>query len=207
MAQPGAIYRAVGGALITPFGDNGIVFKVRRGTGTIAATKTIDVSGPSDLGNPTFTDGNAAYSVSLVGEYVEGDANKTGVSYTASTKTLSKTDAFKYANVGQWVYISGGTGSTPGWYQIATKADDNTVTLVESPGASNQTNYTINGFNITSTPSKGPCTVQFGNGETWTGTLLVTSRRLIVDWDNPEAIGMFVSGVFTGPVTKTTGAV
>lgn len=208
MAQPGAIHQAVGGSLVTPFGDNGIVVTIKRGIGVVTPTEVLNVSGPADGGDPVFTSGNNVFSVQLIGESREGTANVTAVTYTHATKTLSKADAFKFVNVGQYIYVSGGTNATAGWYKIATNADDNTVTLETAPGTGNQTDFTLNGLNtVAGPPNKGPCTIQFGNGETWTGTILMTQRRIISDWDNPQTIGLFISGTFTGSKTITTSAV
>lgn len=207
MVQPGAIYKAVGGALVTPYGESGVVFRVKRGQGSKTPTKTSDVSGPADLGNPVYSVGNYRYSATLIGELVEGTADLTGVTYTNATKTLSKTDAFSDVAVGQYLYVSGGTGATAGWYKIATNADDNTVTLETAPGTGDQVDFTLNGVNNTNVPFTAPCVLPFGNGEVWSGTVLIQSISSIADWENPDRIGMVLGVLFTGAVTVTTGAV
>jgi hypothetical protein len=57
--------------------------------------------------------------------------------YVASTKNLSRTGAFAgYVWVaGDRVYISGGAGLTVGWYEIASKLNDDEIILVEDAGA------------------------------------------------------------------------
>lgn len=207
MSQTGAPYQGVGGTLITPYGDNGIVCLIKKSVGQKSPTTTMDVSGPSDLGSPAFTVGNYRYSATFIGELVEGTANLTGVTYTHATKTLSKTDAFKYVAVGQYLYVSGGTNATAGWYEIATNADDNTVTLATAPGTGDQSDFTLNGINTTAAPESGPCTIPFGNGERWSGTALIQGINPISDWKNPDGVGVVVSLLFTGAVTITTGLV
>ena len=64
---------------------------------------------------------------------------------TTSGTTLTKTAAF--ANYtwyeGDEIYLTGGTGVTPGLYEIASRTDDDNVELTESPGnASDATSST-----------------------------------------------------------------
>lgn len=75
----------------------------------------IDPVDGSDFDGTTFTDGV----------------------YTALTKTLVKTGAFVNVQVGERIYLFTDTSGniTAGVYTIATKADNDTITLVEQAGA------------------------------------------------------------------------
>jgi hypothetical protein len=63
--------------------------------------------------------------------------------WTAATSTLSKTGKFAGASVGDEIRVTGGTGVTPGYYEIATVVDDNSVTLTTSMGASDATDVEL----------------------------------------------------------------
>lgn len=71
--------------------------------------------------------------------------NISGGSYTSSTKTLTKTGAFSgytHGTSSPYVYISGGTNMTAGLYTIASKVDNNSVTLTTSAGTGDSLNVT-----------------------------------------------------------------
>jgi len=56
--------------------------------------------------------------------------------YVATTKTLTKTAAFAAFTLtaGDKIYLSAGTGITPGWYAVATRVSDDAITLSTSAG-------------------------------------------------------------------------
>lgn len=60
-----------------------------------------------------------------------------GATWTQASFALSKTGAFAGYSVtaGDEVYVSGGTGVTPGWYAIVSKTSDNAIVLATSIGA------------------------------------------------------------------------
>lgn len=205
MAQKGAPFRVAGGTLITPYGHSGNVIRVLRGRASKTPKGTIDTSGPSDGGDPTFSNGNYVYRASFMGQYTEAATAVTGVAYTHATKTLSKTGAFSDVAVGETIYVSGGTGATVGWYEIATNADDDTVTLVTAPGSGDQSDFAINGVTTLAGTDTGPCTLQIGSGETWDGTVLITAINPVVNTGQLN-VDVVVSVLFTGAVTVTTGA-
>lgn len=206
MAQAGAPYRVVGGTLLTPFGSNGNVIRVLRGRASKTPVSTADTSGPSTGGNPTFSNGNYVYRASLMGQYTEAPTAITGVSYTHATKTLSKTGAFASVAVGESIYVSGGTGATAGFYVIATNADANTITLETAPGTGDQSDFAINGITTLAGVDSGPCVIQIGSGEKWSGTVLVTGVTPTANYGDLN-VDVIVNVLFTGAVTVTTGAV
>lgn len=69
----------------------------------------------------------------------------TGATWTAATRTLTKTGQFANVAANDWVNVTGGTGATAGYYQIESKTSSNTVILKTSVGATDQTNYTFDG--------------------------------------------------------------
>lgn len=207
MAQVGAPYRVVDGTLFLPFGNNGMVARITRGTATKSASKVMDTSGPSTTGNMTFLPGNYTYRATVRGTLTEGKEESTGVTYTHATKTLSKTGAFADVVVGESVYVASGTNATAGWYEIDTNADDDTVTLVTAPGTGDQTDFVVYGITTLSTIDTGTATIQMGNGETWSGTVWMPDRQLAFNQEDSANIDIVVSLLFTGAVTITTGAV
>lgn len=102
--------------------------------------------------NDTYGSGNLANTV--IGNNTYGNfaratvASFTGATFTFSTKTLTKTGAFtKYVHAaGRYIYITGGTGVTVGWYEIASRVSDDAVTLVSAITAGGDpTNVTATG--------------------------------------------------------------
>lgn len=69
----------------------------------------------------------------------------TGAAWTAATRTLQRTGAFANVSAGDWVNITGGTGATADYYQIQSKTSANIVILASSAGATDQTDYTLDG--------------------------------------------------------------
>ncbi len=68
----------------------------------------------------------------------------TGCTYTAATRTITKTGAFTGETLGtnMAVYLSAGTGILAGWYQVAS-ISTNSLTLTTSPGGSDNTNTAL----------------------------------------------------------------
>jgi len=80
-------------------------------------------------------------------EYGVADVTKVAVAisgdgdWTAATKILNKTAAFAsytWAS-GDQIYVSAGTGVTVGWYEIASRTDDDNIVLKDSIASSDQT--------------------------------------------------------------------
>lgn len=70
--------------------------------------------------------------------------------WTVATKTLTKTDAFadfEYGNPSH-VYVTGGTGVTAGWYEIASKVSNNAVTLTANIAGSDNADTTAQGIGV-----------------------------------------------------------
>lgn len=67
----------------------------------------------------------------------------TAMTWSATANTLTKAAAFAdYTwQSGDQIYISSGTGATPGFYTISSKTDDNEVVLASDPGISGQSDY------------------------------------------------------------------
>ncbi len=79
-----------------------------------------------------------------------GDVTLTGVSYTHSTFTITKTGAFATYT---WrrkdrVYITGGTDVTPGYYEVASKVSNDAIRLFAAPAGTNgnETDWTLGGI-------------------------------------------------------------
>lgn len=79
-----------------------------------------------------------------------GDLSARTFTYTNATATLSDTGAFAgwtqgggSAGTQELCYITGGTNATPGWYTVATRPDDDTITLDHQPGTGDETDFTI----------------------------------------------------------------
>ena len=68
----------------------------------------------------------------------------TAATFTNATMTLAQASAFaSYTfTAGDLIYISGGTGVTAGLYEIASKIDNDSITLVEDIGGTNPTDVT-----------------------------------------------------------------
>lgn len=207
MNQVGAPYSVVDGTLFLPFGNNGMVARISRGTARKSASNVRDVSGPATTGNMVFSLGNYRYDATVRGTLTEGKKEYAGVTYTHATKTLSKTGAFADVAVGESVYVDSGTNVTQGWYEIATNADDDTVTLVTAPGAANASDFVIYGITTLTSIDTGTATLQMGNGETWSGTVWMPERQLAFNEEDPSKIDVVVALLFTGAVTRTPGVV
>jgi hypothetical protein len=211
MAIPGSVYKAkpvTGGTIITPLADDNRVFKVTGGQFSRRPITIDNITGPSDSGNYTGCEGNYIYRAVVRGVYVEGIADLTGVTYTHSSKTLSKTDGFPTTvySPGHYIYVSGGTDATAGWYEIATNADDDTVTLVTAPGTGDQTDFTVNSANKLDGYSRGPVQLYVGNGESWTGTAIIEDLTANSDYTGGASIPAVLALRFTGAVTSATQA-
>lgn len=69
--------------------------------------------------------------------YFAKTAGFTGGSFVTATKTLTKVGAFTNAVAGDRVNVTGGTGVTPGWYEIASKTSADVVVFVLDIGGAN----------------------------------------------------------------------
>jgi hypothetical protein len=73
----------------------------------------------------------------------------TAVSWTSATKRLNKVGGFANVHVDQLVNVTGGTGVTPGMYEIASVDSANQITLVASIAASDTADVTTSpDFNL-----------------------------------------------------------
>lgn len=69
----------------------------------------------------------------------------TGANYTHATKKLTETGAFTtytWAS-GDEIYLESGTGITAGWYEVASKVDNNNITLTTAPASGDLSNGDI----------------------------------------------------------------
>lgn len=87
-----------------------------------------------------------ATKVDIVGSTFFTDGIRLNASFTTSTKTLVSPQSdfanYTYAS-GDRIYIFGGTGVTEGWYTIASRVSDTTITLVEDIGGTNPTDVSF----------------------------------------------------------------
>lgn len=92
----------------------------------------------------------------------------TGGSWTTATKTLTKAGAFASFTLesDDQIYVTGGTNVTAGWYTIATRVDDDSITLEDeiTTGSTNETDVTTDAIG-----QEFEVAAQFGDvDETWT---------------------------------------
>lgn len=113
--------------------------------------------GPYTYPTIKFPDLNSAWGV--VGKYQSGTETRSGfrifigrgvgaetaVAWTAATRTLTKAGAFTYYTWrrGDQVNITGGTGVTAGWYEVAGKVSNNAIVLVSSIAGADNVNTTL----------------------------------------------------------------
>ena len=66
----------------------------------------------------------------------------TGATWTASSRTITKASAFALYTfeTGDQIYLSAGTGHTPGWYTITSKTDSSNIVLAVNAGLSGSDN-------------------------------------------------------------------
>lgn len=69
--------------------------------------------------------------------YFAKTAGFTAGSFVTATKTLTKVGAFTNAIAGDYIKVTGGTGVTPAWYEIASKTSADVVVLVLDIGGAN----------------------------------------------------------------------
>jgi hypothetical protein len=196
----GSPYKAVGGTVVPLYGTNGHPIFITGGTVTKTPLVTDNITGPGDNGASKFCNGNYRYDFALRGYHAAG-VEATGVSYTHSSTTLSKTGAFASVNVGDQLYISSGTNATPGLYTIATNADDDTVTLSTAPGTGDQTDFVLDGGPTLDDVVEATTTIQIGNGQQITGTGLMQVVQARADWSGGGIMPVQLRGVYTGAVT------
>jgi hypothetical protein len=165
----GSPYNAVGGNMVPLYGSQGHPIFITGGSLTKSAMKIDEITGPGDEGSVKWCEGNYRYDFTLRGYHAAG-IEASSVAYTHSTKTLVKAGAFASVTVGDQLYVSGGTNATPGLYEIATNADDDTVTLVTAPGTGDQTDFVLDGGPTLDDVVRGTVTIQLGNGQQATGT-------------------------------------
>jgi hypothetical protein len=91
----------------------------------------------------TFQEFIPPESIELTASPFIGPFWAVGVAWTAATKRLVETGAFVDAYVGGKVQIVGGTGMTPGRYDIAAVISNDEVELATSAGASDATDVEI----------------------------------------------------------------
>lgn len=127
----------------------------------------------------------------------------TSGSYTDSTKVLNKTGAFSSYDHSaasaativthryNYIYLTGGTGITPGLYEIASKTDDDNIVLAASAGS--------DASDVTS--SSGPdLTLIAPTDDEWihfTGAFLTTSRMTIDNESHLRLTGYGTSATLT----------
>lgn len=123
-----------------------------------ASTSTLEILLDIDTTLASAKQSSAPTDFAYIGErWFDTDDNKlyeavgfttlTAVTWTASSKTLTKTNGFSdytYAP-GNYINVTGGTGVTPGIYKIASKTDDSNIILESSIG-SDASDVTTNGY-------------------------------------------------------------
>lgn len=197
----GSPYKVVGGTVTVVQGSQGHPIFITSGSVRKAAMRIDEITGPGDEGVPKFCAGNYAHFFRVRGHHASG-VEATGVTYTHATKTLSSSGSFASVTVGDRLYISGGTNATAGLYVIATKADDDTVTLTTAPGVDNQTDFAISGGPTLGDIVEGPTTLQLGNGQQVTGSGLMEALSASAQWTGGGGImPVELRGRFTGAVT------
>jgi hypothetical protein len=149
----GSYLRASGPTVAEPAG----YWQYNPGSGTFAQ---MQFAVPANAGWYTFT-GSNLYNISTVSPqgcrifFSKVKGAQTSVSWTASTRTLTKTGAFAdLPDTGTWwVNITGGTGATANYYRIESKTSANAVVLATGTGlsGSNQTDYTFDGLGVVGT--------------------------------------------------------
>ncbi|MEM6260214.1 MAG: hypothetical protein AAGI37_18210 [Planctomycetota bacterium] len=194
-----------GGTIVTPLGQDTRVFKVTGGQARRRLITKSNITGPSDGGSTTFCEGNYVYVARLRGVYVEGIADLSGVSYTHSSITLSLTGGFPTAvyEPGMFIYVSGGTNATAGWYEIATNPDNDTVTLTTAPGTGDQSDFAVNSANKLDGYSRGLLQISMGNGEQWAGTAILDDVGVSFDYTGGASLPTVLDCTYSGPVTVT----
>ncbi len=100
---------------------------------------TIELGADITAGTANITDNSIAGAISHNG-YI-------GLSWTAATKRLTRTNAFStlVPFEGDKIVINAGTGVTPGTYLIAQKVNNSTIELVDSIAAADVTDSSIGG--------------------------------------------------------------
>jgi len=164
---------------------------------------TMDVRGTDGVGGFTTASTTATITVSAyssahiwIDKGAGNDANDgldpwgfaiTSGTYTDSTKTITKTGAFSSynhttataaANITlryNYIYLTGGTGITPGLYEIASKTDADNIILTSSAGSNSSTLTSSDGPEASFT---GPTTDQWVH---FTGDFLFTSRPFSIN--------------------------
>lgn len=106
---------------------------------------------------------------------------QTSVTWTASTKRVTKTGAFaSYTFVdGDEMRITGGTDATTGRYKIIQKANDNSVVLATQPGSTDQTDYEYAEIELNTVKLPD----DFDSLISIHGTDSITNRIRLVDYD------------------------
>lgn len=145
--------------------------------GTASGTVTVGIWADSANGNDT-RDGLDGLGVTL----------SIGSTFTVSTLTLTKTNAFTNVSAGDIIYLKSGTNLTPGYYTIVTKTDNSNVILDRSCSS--------NGSNLsTLTAASGPVKT------------LKKVQDLHDAWNGSGVLGIFMKrgGVWQGNTTTTGG--
>ena len=117
---------------------------------TASAAQTVAVSGGVAMAPvvATATDPDAAAGIAPDSASLQAfSLNVTGLNWTAATLQLSGTEKFAYYNFqpGDQINITAGTGVTPGWYTVASRDNNDTITLGSSIAAGDVIDGTIAG--------------------------------------------------------------
>ena len=194
-------YKVVGGTVIPMQGSQGHPIFITGGSVRKVPVRTDPITGPGDNGAVKFCNGNYATYFNLTGYHAAG-IEATGVAYTHSSKTLVSAGAFASVTVGDRLYVSGGTNAVVGLHEIATNADDDTVTLVTAAGTGNQADFVLDGGPTLDDITEGTTTIQLGTGQQVTGMGLMQAISVgQIEWHGGGIIPVQLRGVYTGGVT------